>query len=171
MTSRTFVIRRAFVASLGLLLLLLLALMAVSLQQGQPLAKVLFLLVFALPVAVLLGASALRRIEVDEEGITSRRPGGSRRILFVAVTALEAVRVRSRVFITLSAGDDNYLIISNGYAGFPELVALLIERLPAAVVEEEVRSLAASPVRRYGDLVTVWFAITAVAYVLLAQFR
>jgi len=168
---RAFVIRRAFVAPLGLVVVLTGVLMAVSLQQGQPLAKVLFLLVFALPVAVLLLESAFRRLEVDAAGVTARRLMRTRRVAFAEVTALETVRVRSRVFLTLAAGDDEFLIISNGYANFPELVRLLVAALPETVVTEETRQLAAAPPQRHADVAMAWFAVVALIYVLLFQFR
>jgi hypothetical protein len=168
---RRFVIRRAFVVPLGLVLVLMVALMAVSIQHGQPLAKVLFLLVFAVPVTVVFVESAFRRLEVDAAGVTARRLLRSRRIDFAEVTALESVRVRSRVFLTLVAGDDEYLIISNGYADFPGLIQLLIAALPETVVTDEARQLAAAPPQRYADVAMVWFAVVAMVYVLVAQFR
>jgi hypothetical protein len=169
--TRRYVIRRAFVAPLGLLLLLMGALLVVSLVQGQPLAKVAFLLVFALPVAVLFIASAGRRLDIDSTGVTATRPFRSRRIDFARVTALETVRVRSRIFLTLVAGDDEFLIISNGYGNFPELVRTLVAALPDAVVTDETRQLAAAPPVRHADVAMVWFAVVAVVYVLIAQFR
>ena len=168
---RRFVIRRAFVAPLGLVLVLMVALMTVSIQHGQPLAKVLFLLVFAVPVTFLLVESACRWLGVDATGVTARRLLRSRRIDFAEVTALETVRVRSRVFLTLVAGEEEYLIISNGYADFPELVRLLVAALPETVVTDETRQLAATPPQRYADVVMVWFAVTALVYVLVVQFR
>jgi hypothetical protein len=170
-TPRRFVIRRAFLVPLALVLVLILVLLGVSIVQGQPVAKVVFLLVFALPVAGLFAASAFRRLELDATGITSVRPGRIRRIDFARVTALESVRVRSRVFITVSAGADDFLIISNGYAGFPDLLRALVAALPAAVVTEETRQLAEAPPTRQADVVMAWFALVALVYVLVAQFR
>lgn len=169
--SRRYVIRRAFLVPLGLLLVLLGALLAVSIQQGQPAAKAAFLLVFAVPVAVLLVESACRWLEVDAAGVTARRLLRSRRIDFAEVTALETVRVRSRVFLTLVAGDEEYLIVSNGYADFPGLVRLLVTVLPETVVTDETRQLAKAPPQRYADVAMAWFAIIALVYVLVAQFR
>jgi uncharacterized membrane protein len=167
----TFVIRRAFVVPLGLVVLLTATLMAVSIHQGQPLAKVLFLLMFALPLAVLLVVSAWCRLTIDATGVTARRLLRTRRLAFAAVTALEAVQVRSRVFLTLVAGEDDYLIISNGYARFPELVRLLVTRLPENAVTAETRQLAAAPPQRRADIAMAWFAVVAMGYVLIAQFR
>lgn len=168
---RRYVIRRAFVAPLGLVILLMGALLVVSILHGQPLAKVVFLLVFALPVALLFVESAFRRIEIDADGVTAFRLFRSRRLDFTQITALETVQVRSRVFLTLAAGDDEFLIISNGYSDFPGLVQALIAALPPSVVTDESRQLAVKPPRRHADLVMVWFMIAALVYVLIAQFR
>jgi hypothetical protein len=169
-TSR-YVIRRAFVVPLGLLLLLMGTLMVVSLVHGQPVAKVVFLLVFALPITALFVASAFRRLEVDASGVTAIRLFRSRRIEFARVTVLETVQVRSRVFLTLAAGDDDFLIISNGYADFSGLVRTLVAALPDSAVTDETRQLAAAPPVRHADIAMVWFAVAALVYVLIAQFR
>ncbi|NJC87285.1 MAG: hypothetical protein FIB02_01950 [Desulfuromonas sp.] len=169
--TRRYVIRRTFLAPLGLALLLMGALLVVSILHGQPAAKVLFLLVFALPVTVLFVESALRRVEIDATGITVFRLLRSRRLEFSRVTALEAVQVRSRMFITLAAGDDEFLIISNGYADFPELVRTLVAVLPPVAITDEARKLADAPPKGHADLVTVWFMVAALVYVLIAQFR
>lgn len=169
--SRRYVIRRAFVAPLGLVLLLMGVLLVVSIQHGQPAAKVAFLLVFALPVAVLFVESAFRCLVIDATGVTAIRLFRSRRLDFSRVTALETVQVRSRVFLTLAAGDDDFLIISNGYADFPTLVRSLIAALPETAVTDETRKLAEAPPARYADLVMIWFMVAALGYVLLVQFR
>lgn len=169
--TRRYVIRRAFVVPLGLLLLLMGTLMVVSLVHGQPVAKVVFLLVFALPMAVLFVASAFRRLEVDASGVTAIRLFRSRRIEFARVTVLETVQVRSRVFLTLAAGDDDFLVISNGYADFSGLVRTLVAALPDGAVTDETRQLAAAPPVRYADIAMAWFAVTALVYILVAQFR
>lgn len=168
---RSFVIRRAFVVPLGLVLVLIGALLAVSIAHGQPVAKLVFLLVFALPVAVLFIACAFRRLDLDATGVTAVRLRRRRRIDFARVTALETVQVRSRVFLTLVDGDDEFIIISNGYADFPELVRALVAALPASAVPEETRRLAESPPRRHADVAMAWFAVAAIVYVLVAQFR
>jgi hypothetical protein len=142
----------------------------VSLAQGQPVAKVILLLVFVQPVAVLFVASVLRHLEIDAAGVTAVRLLRRKRIEFARVTALEAVQVRSRVFLTLAAGDDEFLIISNGYADFPGLVHTLVEKLPEAVVTEEARQLAGAPRVRHADIAMVWFAVVALVYILVAQF-
>lgn len=171
MAARTFVIRRAFVIPLALLVALTVALLVVCLVQGQPVAKAVILAVMTLPLVVLLVESAGRRLVVDDTGITAFRPFRQRRMDFAAVTSLETVRVRNRVFITLMAGDDDFLIISNSYDDFPGLVACLVKAVPDETVTEETRQLALAPPTRQADVFTAWFAVVALVYVLVAQFR
>jgi len=165
------VIRRAFVVPLGLVVLLTAMLMAISIMKGQPLAKILFLLVFVLPLGLLLLESAWRRLTIDVTGVTARRLFRARRMAFADVTALETVQVRSRVFVTLVAGEDDYLIISNGYARFPQLLQLLMASLPEQAITAETRQLAAAPPHRRADIAMAWFAVIAMGYVLIVQFR
>lgn len=171
MNARTFVIRRAFVLPLALLVILTLALLVVCVAQGQPTAKAVILAALILPLVALLVESAGRKVVVDEAGVTSRRPFRQRRVEFAAVTSLETVQVRSRVFLTLVAGDDDFLILSNSYADFPGLVAALVEAVPERTLTEETRQLALDPPKRQADVVTAWFAVIALLYVLIAQFR
>ena len=168
---RTFVIRRAFVVPLGLLVALMVSLLVVCVVQEQPVVKVLLLAVLIVPLLILFAESAFRRVVVSQSGVEAFRPFRRREVLFADVTSLETVRVRSRVFMTLVAGDDDFLIISNSYAQFPQLVEELVASVPAGTVTEETQQLAQNPPIRQADIFTAWFAVVAMAYVLLAQFK
>jgi hypothetical protein len=165
------VIRRAFVVPMGLLAALMVALLIVCTFQGQPTAKIILLVFFILPIMTLFVESAFRRLVVAQDGITAFRPFRQRQIRFADVTSLETVRVRNRVFMTLAAGDDDFLIISNSYGNFPALVDLLIAEVPEGTVTEETQELANKPISRQADIFTAWFAVIALVYVLVAQFK
>lgn len=168
---RTFVIRRTVVVPLGLVIALMLALLAVCIFQGQQLGKIIILaFLLVLPVMLFVEA-AFRRLEVDQDGITAVRPFRQRQMRFADVTSLESVRVRSRVFLTLVAGEDDFIIISNAYGDFPALVAGLVAAVPGGAVTEDAALLAQHPPTRQADVFTVWFAVIALLYVLIAQFK
>ncbi len=169
--TRTFIIRRTFVFPMALVIVLTAVLLVVCLVQGQAIAKVIILAGLIMPLVVLFVETAFRRLVVDQEGVTSFRPFRQRRVLFSDVTELETVRVRSRVFLTLVAGPDDFLIISNSYQDFPALVEGLIAAVPEGCVTEETQQLAKKPPLRHADVFTVWFAVVALVYVLIAQFR
>jgi hypothetical protein len=156
---------------MALVILLTAVLLVVCLVQGQAIAKVVILAGLIMPLVVLFVETAFRRVVMDQEGVTAFRPFRQRRMLFADVTELETVRVRSRVFMTLSAGPDDFLIISNSYQDFPELVNGLIAEIPEQCVTEETRLLAKQPPLRHADVFTAWFAVIALVYVLIAQFK
>jgi len=156
---------------MGLLIVLTVALLVVCLLQGQPIAKAVILAVLIMPMAVLFVESAFRRLVIDTEEVTAYRLFRQRRIRFADVTSLETVRVRNRVFMTMAAGDDDFLIISNSYGDFPALLICLIKSVPEGTVTDETEQLAKHPPLRQADVFTAWFAVIALAYVLLAQFR
>lgn len=166
----TFVIRRSVVTPLGLLFILTLALLIVCLLQNQAVAKIVILAILLLPLGVLFLESARRRIEISADGVKAFRSFQERQMAFARVTALETVKVRNRVFLTLSAGEDEYLIISNSYADFPALVRQLVAAVPATAVTEETRQLADGPPIRHADMISIWLAVIALIYILIAQF-
>ncbi len=167
----TYRIRRAFVVPMGLLIVLTITLLVISITQGQPLGKVIILAGLILPLAALFVESTFRRVVVDDEGVTAYRPFRQRHVSFANVTSLESVRVRSRVFITLVAGDDDFLIISNSYAGFSGLLQGLVKAVPEGTVTEETELLMKQPPLRQADVFTAWFAVIALVYILIAQFK
>lgn len=169
--TRTFIIRRTFVYPMALVIVLTAVLLVVCLVQGQAIAKVIILAGLIMPLVVIFVETAFRRVVVDQEGVTAFRPFRQRRVLFSDVTELDTVRVRSRVFMTLVAGPDVFLIISNSYQDFPALVEGLIAAVPEGCVTEATRKLAKQPPLRHADVFTVWFAVVALVYVLIAQFR
>ena len=167
----TYVIRRSFVLPMGLMIALTLALMVVCILQGQAIAKIVILGVLLMPMIALFVESAFRRLVITEQAITACRLFRKREVLFADVTSLESVQVRSRVFLTLSLGPDDFLIISNSYANFPKLVKSLVAAVPEGTVTEEAELLAEKPPRKQADVFTAWFAVIALVYVLIAQFR
>lgn len=168
---RTYVIRRSFVLPMGLMIALTLALMVVCILQGQAIAKVVILAVLLLPMVALFVESAFRRLVVTGQGVTAYKLFRQREVLFADVTSLESVQVRSRVFLTLGLGPDDFLIISNSYADFPELVKSLVAAVPEGTVTDETQQLSEKPPRKQADVFTAWFAVVALVYVLIAQFR
>ncbi len=169
--TKTYRIRRAFVVPMGLLIVLTIILLGISILQGQPLGKVIILAGLILPLAALFVESSFRRVVVDDQGVTAYRPFRKRQVRFADVTSLESVRVRSRVFLTLVAGEDDFLIISNSYAGFPELLQGLVSFVPQGTITEETKQLLKEPPKRQADIFTAWFAVIALVYILIAQFK
>ncbi|MEJ2200868.1 MAG: hypothetical protein P8X63_07615 [Desulfuromonadaceae bacterium] len=166
----TFVIRRTFLVPLGLLLLLSLALLVTSLVQGQPIAKAIIFTFMILPIIGFFIESVCRRAVIDDEGITVFKCLRQKHLSFAAMTALETVMVRKRVFLTLCVHDE-FLILSNAYAEFPKLVRTLLDRVPAGSISPETQAMAKDPPVKTTDIVTCWLAVLLLAFILYIQFH
>jgi len=165
----SFRIRRPFLIPLGLLVVLLMALLLTSLAHGEPRGKIIILAVMIVPVVVLLVESLFRRISITAEAVSAHKLLRDKRVRFDEVQVIDLVLVRKRAFVTLSREDD-FLIISNAYARFPELVRLLIERSPASAVSDETRKLGENAPVKSSDIVSCWLAVVLVAFILYLQF-
>jgi len=164
----TFAIRKTFLVPLGLLLLLSLILLGTCIAQGQPLAKTIILAFIILPIAGFFLESAFRRSVINDEGITVFKLLRQKHLTFAEMTAMETVMVRKRVFLTLCV-DEEFVILSNAYAKFPELVRALLERVPANVVSDDTRKMAEDPPIKSTDIVSCWLAVALLAFILYTQ--
>jgi uncharacterized membrane protein len=165
-----FVIRKVFLVPLGLLLLLTLLLLAVVINQGQPTSKIIILGLIILPVAILFLESISRRVYIDAQGVTVARFLRKRTIAFADLTAIDTLQVRKRAFITLST-EEQFLILSNAYANFPELVRALLTHVPEGVVSAETRQMAKAPPVKSTDVISCWLAVALLAIILYLQLR
>lgn len=163
-----FNIRRAFIWSLGVLLVSLMVLEAVCVVQGQPAIKIGLLGMILLILGTLLAASLSRRLVIDRDGIVSHRLGLAKFLKFSDITAVESLLLRKRVFLTLCAGDE-FIILSNAYGRFAELVEVLLARVPPQSISDDTRSMAVAPPARHGDIVSCWLAIGLVLVIIWHQ--
>jgi len=164
----SFRIRRAFLIPLALLVGLLMALLLTVLSKGAPQGQVIILTVIIFPSVILLVESLFRRIAVSADGLVAHKLLRDKTIPFVEVTAVDLVQVRKRAFITLSREND-FLIISNAYERFPELVRLLLARVPEAAVTPETREQGQNAPVKSSDIVSCWLAVVLVAFILYLQ--
>lgn len=163
-----FSIRRSFLVPLGLLVLLTGVLFVLCLVRGEPTAKTLILAFIMLPIIILFAESLSRRTVLTADGVIAFKLFRNKELKFAEITAVETVRVRKRVFLTLCA-DDDFLIISNAYGNFPALVQDLLARVPAAAISEETKEMAAAPPVKSTDVVSCWLAVALMAFILYIQ--
>jgi hypothetical protein len=167
-TAGEFKIRRAFVGSLGGLLVLLLTLTLVCVIQGEPPIKAGLVGMIAMVVAALLAVSMSRKLEVGPDRVVLHRFGRRKILYFAEITAMESLTIRKRVFVTLCAGDE-FIILSNAYERFGELVEVLLARVPAQSVSDDARAMAAAPPVRRNDIVSCWLGIVLLLVILWHQ--
>jgi uncharacterized membrane protein len=164
----TFTIRRAFLVPLGLLLVVLIVLLAVCAAQGEAAGRMVLRGGLVLLVAGLFVENLFRRLEVDETAVRVRRWFRHQVLRYSDLTAVEAVALRRRVFVTLWQ-DERFLLISNAYGGFAGLLAALLRRVPREVVAEEAVRLAEDPPRHNGPVVVCWLAVLFSLLILYRQ--
>jgi hypothetical protein len=164
-----FTVRRALLLPLGLLLLVQFALLIVSVLQGQPPSRSLFVGGVVLVLAGLLVDALLRRIKLDGEGITAYRIGRQRRMLFADLTEVEAVCIRKRLFVTLWVGE-SFLLVTNAYGNVATLFQLLLQRVPSGLTSEEAQGLMENPPRHNGNIIVCWFAVIFSLLIVCRQF-
>lgn len=167
-TPMIFNIRRVFVWSLGFLLLLLFVLEVVCLVQDEPAVKLGLLGIIILVVSALFAASLSRKLEVHADRVVLHRFGRTKTLMFSDVSAVESLVMRKRVFFTFCAGDD-FIILSNAYDRFAELVEVLLSRVSAQIISDDVRRVAAAPPVRHGDILSCWLGIVLVLVILWHQ--
>ena len=168
-TLQTFSIRTAFLLPLGLLLALVGVLLGVCLQQGQATSKIVILGCILLPVAILFIESLWRKTLISTSSITVKKPLRDKTLYFKDITSVDTMLVKKRVFLTLSTEDD-FVIISNAYARFPQLVKALLEHVPALTISEETRLMAEKPPVKSSDIFSCWIAVVLVSLILYLQF-
>ncbi|PLX80399.1 MAG: hypothetical protein C0616_08565 [Desulfuromonas sp.] len=167
--TKTFRVRRSLVLPITLLVLLTVVLLIVTIVQGQPTAKSIILGVMILPLGLLCAEVWIRRIDIGATSITARKLGRRKTIEFAEVTALEAVTVRRRNYLSLSTEED-FLIISNAYLGFSDMLAALLKSVPEQSISEEVQGLVSNPMRRPTDMISSWIGVLVLLAILYLQF-
>ncbi len=164
----TFKIRKKFLFALGLTSLLLVALLLLCIVQQETSGKIWILAAIMLPVLGLFVESWRRQIGIGEDCVVACRLFRTKRLPFGEITSVDTVKVRRRVFVSISTEAD-FLIFSNNYDHFDRLIALLQERLPAAVISDETRGLADNLPQKSNDLFSIWLAVVVLSLILYAQ--
>lgn len=167
-TPLQFRIRRAFLLPLGLLLALTLLLLLVCLLQGQTGGKIVILGLMLLPIGGLFVESMARRTEIEAGGVTVHKFMRRRHLPFAELTAVEATLVRKRAFLSLSTLD-HFVIFSNAYEDFPQLVRSLLAQAPDETISADARTLATNPPTKSTDIVSCWVAVALMVLILLVQ--
>ena len=161
-------IRKKFLFALGLTSLLLVTLLLICIAQQEATGKILILGAITFPVLGLFSESWRRQISLSDDSVVACRLFRTKRLPFSEVTSVDTVKVRRRIFVSISTEAD-FLIFSNNYDHFDQLIALLQERLPDAVISDETRSLANELPHKSNDLFSIWLAVVVLLLIIYVQ--
>jgi len=165
-----YTIRKSFLLPLGLVVLLSFILLASALFLQLPMAKIIILAAFLVPVCIVFAESYLRRVTIDREAVEVNKLFRSKRLAYAELTAVDAIRVRKRAFVSLSS-ENNFMILSNSYDKFGSLLQQLVAKAPETAVSDEIRQLAENPPQKCGDVFSAWLAVAVLTLIIFAQLR
>ena len=170
METSTYTIRKSFLLPLGLIVLLSIVLLISAIYLQLPLAKILILVVFSLPASIIFIESSLRKIHITEESVEINKLFRSKRLSYAELTDIDTIQVRKRVFVSLSSEND-FIILSNGYKHFGELLKQLVKSAPERVVSDKTRQLAENPPNKCSDIFSAWLAVAVLTLIIFVQLR
>ena len=166
----TYSIRKNFLLPLGLIVLLSFVLLISAIYLHLPLAKIIILVVFLLPVSIIFIESSLRKIHITEDGLEIKKLFRSKRLSYAELTDIDTIQVRQRVFVSLSSEND-FIILSNSYERFGELMKQLLSVAPAMIVSDQTRQLAENPPKKCSDIFSAWLAVAVLTLIIFVQLR
>lgn len=170
MNRTTYRIRKSFLIPMGLTVLLGGILLLSGMFLQVPVARQVLLALFILPAFLIFIESRRRTVRISSDHIVVEKVLRTKRIDFKDLTSVDAVRIRKRVFISLST-EDSFLIISNGYEHFGNLVQELVGVVPEAALSDEARQLAQDPPQKCSDIFSAWVAVAVLALIIVTQLR
>lgn len=163
-----FRIRKIFLFALGLTCFLLVVLLLLCIAQQETTGKIIILAAIMLPVLALLAESLRRQISFENDAIVARRLFRQKTLLFADVTSVDTVQVRRRVFVSISTEAD-FLILSNNYDHFDQLLVQLQKCLPESVISDETKNLSNDLPNKSNDLFSIWLAVVVLLLIIYVQ--
>jgi hypothetical protein len=157
MAQRHYRIRRAFLIVLGLDAFLLFCLFLISLfMKGNTMEKFV-LMIFFLPALVLFIECLFRRVTVVEEGLTIRKLGRNKMLLWDGITHIGYLVLHKKVYLLLTTVK-GFFAISNAFGGFPGLVEAVVAHVGPDRVDQDVRLQAGRSLTGGAHIVAAWVA-------------
>jgi hypothetical protein len=170
MKPSTYSIRKSFLLPLGLVVLLSFVLLASALFLQLPLAKVIILGAFLVPVCLVFAESSWRKVSLNEDAVQVKKLFREKRLNYADLTAIDTIQVRKRAFISLSSEND-FMILSNSYDQFGVLLQQLVAKAPQSVVSAETKSLVDNPPKKCSDVFSAWLAVAVLSLLIYVQLR
>lgn len=170
MTSTSYKIRKGFLIPMAITVALGTTLLLIGVSIQMPSGRLYLLGAFMIPALLIFIESSRRKVHISADRILMEKTLGTKEINYSDLTSVDAVRVRKRVFISLTT-DENFMIISNSYERFDELVRQLVDLVPEATISDETREMAADPPLKSSDIFSAWLAVAVLLLVIAVQLR
>jgi hypothetical protein len=116
-----------------------------------------FLFLIVLTPFLYLGLEILaRKIIVDSKGITIQKVLRSKRLDWLDIQNVDAVRSGSKTFLILQTSSVRPVLITNSIASFQDLANTIVQRIPSDKVSETAREISQSSPRKLWPLIQAW---------------
>lgn len=143
-------------------------LLALCVFQKEPSSKLIVLSILNIFLTVFFIENLFRSLVINENSITHNKFLRRKTLLFSEINSFESLSLRKRMFSTLST-EESFLIFSNVYQNFEDLMRQILARLPENSVSQETKELATSPPVKRGDIISFWIAALVLGGILLQQ--
>ena len=170
MTRTSYKIRKGFLIPMGITVILGVILLLIGVSIQMPSGRLYLLAAFMVPAVLIFIESSRRKVHIGADRILMEKTLGTKEIKLNDINSVDAIRVRKRVFINLTT-EDTFMIISNSYERFDELVRQLVDLVPEPAISDETRQMAADPPLKCSDIFSAWLAVAVLLLVIAAQLR
>ena len=170
MNGTSYKIRKGFLIPMGITVVLAVILLLIGVSAQMPAGRLYLLAAFMVPAVLIFIESRRRKVHIGADRVLMEKTLGTKEIKFTDLTSVDAVRVRKRVFISLTT-ENTFMIISNSYERFDELVQQLVDLVPEPTISDEARQMAADPPLKCSDIFSAWLAVAVLLLVIAAQLR
>lgn len=165
MDSKSYKIRKSFLIPLSVDAFFLLVLLVISLFTDSHPAERIVLTVILVPLIYILIEVTVREAIISDEGIRIKKFLRQKSLEWKAITNVDTVAVRKKVFLTLTT-TKGFHVLSNSYGDFTGLVKDIIRHLGDEKVEGRVKDIVAQPIRKISDIVGAWVAALLLAVII-----
>jgi len=126
-----------------------------------------FLFLIVLTPFLYLGLEILaRKIIVDTKGLTIHKFLRSKRLDWIEIENVDAVRSGSKTFVIFQTSGARPVLITNTIASFQDLINTIIQRIPADKVSDAVREVSRSTQRKLWPIIQAWL-VCAIFFVVM----
>ncbi len=172
MNQYRYTIKKSLIIPLGVDAALLVFLLVVAVTVAGSALETGIFTIFLIPTVYLFLESLIRRIEIDEKGLSIRKLSGSKRLPWESITHVGGLEIKNKSYVLLTtvAG---FFIISNAYGNFQLLTEKIISHVASERVEDAARNLAVDIPSGIAGTALAWaaaFLMTGIIFLKLYPF-
>jgi hypothetical protein len=165
--SQVYKIKKAFLVPFIIVVVLLLALLALSLFRGQSWEQILIAVLCVITLVIAVEALE-REVTVSEDGLRIKKFFRAKYFAWAEITHLGVVIMRNKAYFLLTTTRGFYML-SNLLQDHTLLIRHLADKLGDEKVEAEVKSYLADPIERTSLIVLTWIALIIIIAIILTK--